>query len=162
MAVDQFLILEGVQGETMDKEYSGKKACDILSFGWGVSNTGTFHQGSGGGAGKANFQDITITKFIDKASAPLMLMCANGKHIPKGEIIVRKAGEKPLNYFKISMEKILVSSYSTGGSSGEERLTENVTLNFASVKVEYFMQNDKGGSEPGGQMAWNIAANAQE
>ncbi|HET9396815.1 MAG TPA: type VI secretion system tube protein Hcp [Nitrospiraceae bacterium] len=162
MAVDQFLLLDGIQGETMDKVYSGKKGIDVLSFGWGVSNTGTFHQGSGGGAGKANFQDLTITKYIDKATAPLMLMCANGKHIAKGELIVRKAGENPLEYMKISMEKILVSSYSTGGSSGEERLTENVTLNFAKVKVEYFMQNEKGGKEPGGQMAWDIAANAQE
>lgn len=146
----------------MDKTYSSKKGIDLLSWGWGASNTGTFHSGSGGGAGKANFQDLTITKFIDMASAPLMLMCANGKHIAKGELIVRKAGENPLEYLKVSMEKILVSSYSTGGSSGEERLTENVTLNFAKVKVEYFKQNEKGGKEPGGQMAWDIAANAQE
>src|SRR5689334_17681861 len=115
MAVDMFLELEGVNGESLDKVFKSKKAIDVLSFNWGVSNTGTFHHGSGGGAGKANFQDLSITKYVDKATADLMLFGANGKHMNKGTLTCRKAGENPLEYLKISMEKILVSSYSTGG-----------------------------------------------
>jgi type VI secretion system secreted protein Hcp len=63
---------------------------------------------------------------------------------------------------KITMQQILVSSYATGGAAGDERTTETVTLNFAKVKVEYFMQNAQGGKETGGQMAWDIAGNAKE
>ena len=66
-----------------------------------------------------------------------MLHCCNGKHIKKAMLTVRKAGEKPLEYLKIEMEDLLVSHVSTGGSHGEDRLTENVTLNFAKVKTEY-------------------------
>src|SRR6185437_11998304 len=137
MAVDMFLELDGIKGETSDKAFKSKNAMDLLAWSWG-----TFHSGTGGGAGKANFQDISVTKYIDLASPNLMLYCANGKHVTKGTITIRKAGENPLEYLKISMKNILVTSYSTGGSGGEERLTENVSLNFAEVKVEYAQQTE--------------------
>jgi type VI secretion system secreted protein Hcp len=162
MAVDMFLELEGIKGETVDKSYKSKNAIDVLAWSWGLSNSGTFHQGAGGGAGKANFQDISITKYIDLASPNLMLFCANGKHITKGTLTVRKAGENPLEYLKISLDSILVSSYSTGGSGGEDRLTENVSLNFAGVKVEYAAQDAKGGKAGSNDFGWDIAANAKK
>jgi type VI secretion system secreted protein Hcp len=159
MAVDMFLDIEGVKGESTDKTYKGK--IDILAWSWGLSNSGTFMQGSGGGAGKSNFQDISITKYIDLASPSLMLSCANGKHLTKGTIVIRKAGESPLEYLKITLEKILVTSYSTGGSGGEERLTENISLNFAKVKVEYQQQDEKGGKAGSNDFGWNIAENVK-
>ncbi|MGH8260104.1 MAG: Hcp family type VI secretion system effector [Steroidobacteraceae bacterium] len=161
MAVDMFLELEGVKGETADKSFKSKHAMDILAWSWGLANSGTFHAGSGGGAGKASFQDISVSKYIDLASPNLMLYCANGKHITKGTITVRKAGENPLEYLKITMEKILVSSYSTGGSGGEDRLTESVGLNFAKVKVEYAQQDEKGGKSGTNDFTWNIAENTK-
>ncbi|HEV7137955.1 MAG TPA: type VI secretion system tube protein Hcp [Steroidobacteraceae bacterium] len=161
MAVDMFLELDSVKGETADKAFKSKNAMDILAWSWGLSNSGTFHAGTGGGAGKASFQDISITKYIDLASPNLMLFCANGKHITKGVITVRKAGENPLEYLKITMQNILVSSYSTGGSGGEDRLTENVSLNFGSVKVEYAQQAEKGGKAGSNDFGWDIAQNAK-
>jgi type VI secretion system secreted protein Hcp len=160
VAVDMFLDLDGVKGESIDKAHKDK--IDILAWSWGLSNTGTFHHGSGGGAGKANFQDISVTKYIDAASPDLMLYCANGKHFAKGKLIVRKAGEKPLEYLTIDIEKVLVSSYSTGGSGGEERLTENVTLNFAKVKIEYVTQNEKGAKGTPHAFTWDIGANSKD
>jgi len=159
MAVDMFLELDGVKGESVDKAHKDK--IDILAWSWGLSNSGTFHHGSGGGAGKASFNDITITKYIDAASPNIMLFCANGKHFTKGKIIVRKAGEKPLEYLVIEFDKVLVASYSTGGGAGEERLTENVTLNFAKMKLEYVTQSEKGGKGTPHAFAWDIAANAK-
>src|SRR6516165_10251553 len=161
MAVDMFLELESVKGESVDHKMKSKHAMDVLAWSWGLSNTGTFHQGTGGGAGKANFQDISVTKYIDLASPNLMLFCANGKHVSKGNITVRKAGESPLEYLKITLKNILVTSYSTGGSSGEERLTENVSLNFAEVKVEYAQQTEAGGKAGTNDFGWNIQQNAK-
>jgi type VI secretion system secreted protein Hcp len=160
MAVDMFLELDGIKGESVDKTHKDK--IDILAWSWGLSNTGTFHHGSGGGAGKANFQDLSVTKYVDAASPSIMLYCANGKHFAKGKLIVRKAGETPLEYIVIELEKVLVTAYSTGGSGGEERLTENVTLNFAKVKVEYVQQNEKGGKGTSHAFTWDIAANAKD
>lgn len=159
MAVDMFLELDGVKGESKDSVHGGKM--DILAWSWGVANSGTFHSGSGGGSGKAAFQDISITKYVDAASATLMLYCANGKHFKKGKLIVRKAGETPLEYIIIELENILVSSYSTGGSGGEERLTENVSLNFQKIKVQYWTQAESGGKGDSFNFGWDIAGNVK-
>src|SRR6185437_7624284 len=160
MAVDMFLDLDGVKGESVDKAHKDK--IDILGWQWGLANTGTFHHGSGGGAGKATFNDITVTKFIDAASPNIMQYCANGKHFAKGTIIVRKAGgDSALEYLKIEMKNVLVTSYTTGGGSGQERLTENIALNFAEVNVEYTAQSEKGGKGTPQHFSWDIAKNTK-
>ena len=130
MAVDMFLLLDGIKGESGDKTHKGE--IDVLAWSWGLSNSGSFHQGEGGGSGKANFQDMSVTKYVDKASADLLYCSASGKHIPKAKLTVRKAGENPLEYLTFELENILVSSVSTGGSGGEDRLTENVSLRLVS------------------------------
>ena len=43
---------------------------------------------------------------------------------------------------------------STGGSGGEDRLTENITLNFAKVTFEYDPQDKKGGGK--GKIPYNF------
>ena len=60
---------------------------------------------------------------------------------------------------KITMEDLIVTAVSTGGSGGEDRLTENVTLNFAKVKFEYDPQTKKGAGTGAKTAAWDIAAN---
>ena len=159
MATDQFLVIEGVKGETTDSVYSKEKGIDVLAWSWGMSQSGTFHEGSGGGAGKANFQDISITKYIDSSSPNLMLFCANGKHYPQALLVVRKAGEGQQEYLKIKLIDVLVTSVSTGGSGGEDRLTENVTFNFAKVELEYRKQNKDGSLDPAIPFKWDIAGN---
>lgn len=160
MAMDMFLNLgPNIKGETQDKAQKAAGDIDILAWSWGVSNAGSFHTGGGGGAGKANFQDLSITKYIDKASAAIFGAAAKGSHIPTAKILVRKAGEGQQKYLEITLTKVLVTSVTTGGSGGEDRLTENVTLNFAEVKYEYFLQNEKGVTASGGVFNWDIAAN---
>lgn len=159
MAVDMFIKLNGIKGESQDKTH--KDTIDVLAWSWGASNSGSTHMGGGSGSGKANFQDLSFTKYIDKSSVPLMLHCANGKHIADATLICRKAGEKPLEYLIVDMKDIIVSSYSTGGSGGEDRLTENVSLNFGSVKIKYVEQTKAGGEGAKPEMQWDIAANAE-
>src|SRR5258708_4023427 len=142
MAVDMFLALDGIKGESADSKHKGE--IDVLAWSWGLSNTGTFHHGAGGGAGKANFQDISITKYIDKGSTDLIYSCASGKHIAKAKLTVRKAGENPLEYLTFEFENILVAAVSTGGSGGGERFTGNNFLYFCQVKNEYLDQNAQG------------------
>ena len=159
MSLDMFLDITGdINGESQDKVHAGK--IDVLAWSWGLSQAGSFHSGSGGGAGKANFQDISLTKWIDKASPILMLYCANGDHFTKAQLIVRKAGKTPLEYLLITMNKVLVTSVSTGGSGGEDRLTENISLNFAEVEVKYVEQTAEGAEGAKPEFKWNIAGNA--
>jgi type VI secretion system secreted protein Hcp len=138
-----------------------KGSCDVLAWSWGLSNSGTAHTGGGAGAGKVNVQDVSITKWIDKSSPDLMLATCNGKHFPKAVLTVRKAGEKPLEYLVVTMEDCMITAVSTGGSGGEDRLTENVTINFAKVKVNYVEQTTTGGAGAKPQMGWDISANVK-
>ena len=142
MAVDIFMDIKGVEGESVDKKHA--KKIDVLAWSWGMSNSGTAHLGGGAGSGKVNVQDLSFTKYVDAATASLMLFCANGKHVPEAKLIVRKAGGDALEYLKITMNEVLISSFSTGGSGGEDRFTEHVSLNFAKVKVEYTPQDKEG------------------
>lgn len=159
MAVDMFLKLKGIDGEARDQKRG--KQIDILAWSWGMSQSGTTHTGSGGGAGKVSVQDISVTKWVDKSSPILIQKCAKGTHIDDGELIVRKAGDKPLEYLTIKMEDIMVTSVSTGGSGGEDRLTENVSLNFSKFTVMYQEQDEKGTAKGGSvDFTFNIAENA--
>ncbi|MEJ8824791.1 type VI secretion system tube protein Hcp [Variovorax humicola] len=157
MAVDMFIKIKGVDGESVDAKH--KKEIDVLAWSWGLSQSGTTHTGGGGGAGKVNVQDLSFTKYVDGASHALILACCKGTHIDEATLVVRKAGDNPLEYITITMEELIVSSISTGGSGGEDRLTENVTLNFAKVKFEYDPQSKKGAGEGKKTAAWNIAEN---
>jgi len=161
MAVDMFIKIGDLKGEARDKTH--KEEIDVLAWSWGMSNSGSAHVGGGAGAGKVNVQDLSLTKYVDACTTPLMLACCNGKHFPSALLTVRKAGETPLEYLKITMTEVLISSLSTGGSGGEDRLTENVTLNFAKVKVEYAEQSTTGSQAPKPTtMTWNIAENVKE
>jgi type VI secretion system secreted protein Hcp len=119
MAVDMFINIDGIKGEATDSKHKGE--IDILSWSWGASNSGTMQSpGTGGGAGKANFNDLSFTKFLDLASPMLLKACSTGEHIKKSVLVVRKAGGKdPLDYLIITLEDCLISSVSTGGSGGE-------------------------------------------
>ncbi len=158
MAVDMFIKIGDLKGEARDKAHAGE--IDVLAWSWGASNSGNAHMGGGQGAGKVNVQDLSFTKYIDKSSPDLMLYCCNGKHIPEAKLVVRKAGETPLEYLTITMNDLIVTSVSTGGSGGEDRLTENVTLNFAKVKVDYTEQTAAGVAGDKPKMSWDIAGNA--
>ena len=161
MAVDMFINMGAtIKGETQDKVQGPKGDIDVLAWSWGMSQSGTTHTGGGAGAGKANFQDISFTKYVDSASQALMNALAKGAHIPKCTLMVRKAGEGQQKYIQIDMETVIVTSVSTGGSGGEDRLTENVTLNFAKVAFEYFKQDAKGAVASAGKFTWDIAKNA--
>jgi len=165
MALDMFLYFDAastIEGETKDKVYSTKNAIDVLAWSWGMSQSGTFHGGGGGGAGKANFQDISVTKYIDKGTPNLMFAVATGKHIGEANLIVRKAGGVQENYIHIKMTDVMVTSLSTGGSGGEDRLTENVTLNFAKVQFGYAPQDKTGKVSKFIDFTYNIAENSKE
>lgn len=159
MAMDMFIKIGSLKGESRDKTH--KEEIDVLAWSWGMSNSGSAHVGGGAGAGKVNVQDISFTKYIDKTTPDLMLAACNGKHFPEAKLVIRKAGEQPLEYLTITMTDVLITNVSTGGSGGEDRLTENVTLNFAKVNVDYKEQTATGGVGATPSMGWNIAENVK-
>jgi type VI secretion system secreted protein Hcp len=161
MAVDVTIKIEGppLAGESKLSKLEGQ--IDVLAWSWGVSQSGTMHTGGGGTGGKANVNDLSVSKFIDAASPNLFLFCCNGQHIDKVTLTCRKAGTDPLKYIEILMEQVIITSVSTGGSGGEDRFTENVTFNFAKFTLTYSQQATKGAGEKDIPITWDIAANAK-
>ena len=158
MAVDIFIRIGDIAGEAKDAVHGGE--IDVLSWGWGMSQSGTMHTGGGGGGGKVSIENLVIEKFTDKATPNLMMACSNGKQYPSAVLTIRKAGENPLEYIVISMEDVIITDIETGGKSREDRLTETVTLNFSRVSMNYQPQAQDG-SPDGGVIhyGWDIAAN---
>jgi len=159
MAVDMFLMLDGIKGESADDKHKGE--IDIESFSWGLAQTGSGNRSTGSGTGKVDIQDMSIVKKIDKSSPTLQLACANGKHIAKGKLTLRKAGENPLDYFTVDLENILISGYHVSGSEASEVPSESVTINFAKIKTEYWTQSDKGAKGENANFSWDLAKNVK-
>jgi len=151
--VEMYLCIDGIEGESTSEKHTN--CIDVLAWSWGMSNSGTTHIPDGGG-GKVAVQDLSLTKYIDKATPDLMLRVANGKHLIDAQLYNYRCGDGPVEYFDLLLEDLIVTSVSTGGSGGESRLTENVTLNFAKVEWCYTPQDDKVGAECYG---WDIKAN---
>ena len=147
MAIDTYLKLGDLKGESQVKGFEDQ--IQVLAWSWGMSQSGTTHTGSGGGAGKVNVQDLSFTHYIDSASPNLMKACSTGQHFDSATITMRKAGGSPLDYLVIKLTEIIVTSVSTGGSAGEDQLTENVSLNFAQFQVDYQPQDAKGAKKGG-------------
>ena len=160
MAVDILIKIEGVDGESVIQDHEDE--IDVLAWSWGMSQSGSMHVGGGAGSGKVNIQDVSLTKYVDKASPSLMRACCNGEHLTEATLTIRKAGKDALDYLKIKMSPVLVTSLSTGGSGGEDRLTENVSLNFAKVEVGYTPQKPDGTGDAEISLIWNVEKNVEE
>lgn len=162
MAIDCYLKLENnIKGEAQDEKH--KEWIDVLSWNWGMTQSGTTHMGHGGGGGKVDVQDITVTKYVDAATHDLIKRCCSGEHISKGQLVVRKSGgSAPVDYLKIDFEDIMISSYATGGmKDGLDRVQETLTLNFRRFMVTYTIQGQDGTAGPESTAGWEIAENKE-
>jgi type VI secretion system secreted protein Hcp len=140
MAVDYFLKIDGIPGESQDKTH--KEEIQLDNFSFGASQSGTFGTGGGGGAGKVQFQDFHFVMNVNKASPKMFLACAQGEHIKKAILTCRKAGKDQQEYLKYTFTDLLISSFST--SSGGELPVDQISFNFAKLEVEYKEQKADG------------------
>ena len=158
MAVDYFLKIDGIEGESRDAKHKGE--IEILSFSWGETQSGAQPgTGGGGGAGKVQMQDFHFTSQISKASPRLMLACAAGQHIKEAVMTGRKTGKDQLEFLVYKFTDLLVSSYQTGGTEGEAMPTEQISLNFARIEAEYRPQRPDGTLEGAVRFGWDLKQN---
>jgi type VI secretion system secreted protein Hcp len=142
-AVDYFLKLDGIKGESTDAKHKGE--IDLESFSWGATQSGTHSSGGGGGAGKVQMGDFHFVMKANTASPKLMQACATGEHIKNATLICRKAGKDQQEYMKWVFSDLLVSSYQTGGSAhGDVVPMDQISLNFSKVEFEYKAQKADG------------------
>ena len=156
-AVDYFLKLEGIEGESTDDKH--KNEIDVESWSWGETQSGTHVGGGGGGAGKVSMQDFHFVMKVNKASPKLLLACATGDHIKKATLTARKAGGKQEEYLIVTFSDLLVSSYQTGGSAGDVIPVDQISLNFSKIELEYKTQDEKGAVGKPIKVGYDLKAN---
>lgn len=157
-AVDYFLKIEGISGESTDAKHKGE--IDIESWSWGASNSGSMGFGGGGGAGKVSMQDFHFVMRENKASPLLMLACATGQHIKSAQLTCRKAGTEQQEFLTIKFTDLLVSSFQTGGSAqGDIIPQDQIALNFSKIEYEYKPQKPDGTLDSPAKAGWDLKQN---
>jgi len=155
-AVDMFLKIEGIEGESQDKDHSGWIEIGSVSYAISAPSTSTT---SGGATSKAEFSDVSISKALDKASPKLAVSAANGEHYPIAEINFCDSSSS-VCYFKIELRDVIISSYSF--SSGGDLPMESVSLNYNSIKWTYnTLDPDSKDSKGDVTTGWNIRENIE-
>ncbi len=181
MAVDYFLKIDGIQGESADDKH--KNEIELHSWSWGASNVGTSSSGGGGGAGKVNVGDFMLMKNTDKSSPKLIEACTTGKHISSVVLVCRKQGGSQQEYLKITLTDVLVAGYDTHGgiltgrrqhgavNSPARGATpgvatqappvpmEQFSLNFSKIEYEYKEQDSQGNLKGPVKTVWDVKAN---
>jgi type VI secretion system secreted protein Hcp len=157
MAVDMFMKIDDIKGESVDDKHKGE--IDVYSWSWGATQTGSSQVAQGSGAGKANVSDLTFTTRLEASHAPLLGMLLKGKPFKQALFTLRKAGDKPLEYLKITMSNGIISGVQFSGTPGDEFQTAAVTLNFGQVKFDYTPQAADGSGQATITYGHDIAAN---
>jgi type VI secretion system secreted protein Hcp len=158
-AVDYFLKLDGITGESVDAKH--KDEINVDSFSWGVSNASTIGSATGGaGAGKAQFQEFHFTMQNSKASPDLFKKCVTGAHIKEGILSCRKAGGESQDFLKFTLSDVLISSYSVNGDGHADVGPEDaIALSFSKVLMEFFPQNPTGTTGSVISAGWDVKQN---
>jgi type VI secretion system secreted protein Hcp len=154
MAVDIFAKIGDVKGESLDAKH--KDEIEVLSWSWGVSNAGSMATGGGGGTGKVSFQDFSFMHNVDKATPVLLTNCADGVHFKEATITARKAGKGQQEFLQFKFSDVIITGVASAG--GGDVPTENVTMQFAKVAIEYKPQKADGSLDAGAFFKYDLKA----
>ena len=131
-ATDVYLNIAGIKGEITMKGYEG--AIDVLAWSWGLSNAGSplF------GAGHVSLQDLSWTQYLDGSAVELFGALTDGTPISLATLsALRDSRDGRYNYFQAVFSGNLITSLSTGGSSGEDIFTANISMAMTDVTLRY-------------------------
>src|SRR4051794_22346783 len=155
MAVDYFLKLDGIQGESLDATH--KDEIQILSWSWGGSQTSSVAGTGGSGAGEVDLSDFSIMTNFDKATPKLFKSLCAGAHIKTGTMTAVKSGAEGKPYLKVDLTEIFVSSLQISGSS--EVPSVSISFSYNTIKIDYSMQNEQGNLTSTGPVSYDLKQN---
>ena len=158
MAVDYFLKLDGIEGESTDAQHKGE--LDVESFSWGETQSGSFGAGGGGGAGKVSMQDVHVVTRMSKASPKLFLACASGQHLKSAVLTGRRGGKEQAEFLKWTLNDVVVTSYQTAGGTDDGVVPmDSVSLGFSRLEVEYQQRRADGSAAGPVKAGWDLKGN---
>jgi type VI secretion system secreted protein Hcp len=155
MAVDYFLTLDGIQGESVDANH--KNEIQILSWSWGGSQTSSVSGTGGSGAGKVDLSQFSIMTYFDKATPKLFKSLCAGTHIKSGTVTAVKSGAEGKPYLKADFTELFVNSLQISASS--EVPTVSLAFTYNTIKIDYSVQDDKGNLTSTGPVSYDLKQN---
>ena len=157
MPADYFINITGVEGESKDAKHKGW--IEVESWTWGETHASQPSGGGGGGAGRVQMQDLHFTTRVSKASPRLFLACASGQHMKEARLVAVHAGAMQQEFLTWTFSDVLVSGYRTGGAADEVGPMDQISLNFAKIKVEYRAQKADGSLDAAVTAGWDRKLN---
>lgn len=156
MAIDYFLKIDGIPGESTDAKHADE--IEVEAWSWGEANAAP---AGGDSAGGVQIQDFAFTARFSKASPGLLLACASGQHLKSAVLSARREGKGQEDFLAFSLSDVWVSSYQTGGSETDEGPLDSVSLNFSKIRVEYKQLKEDGTLADSIKAGWDVNENKQ-
>jgi type VI secretion system secreted protein Hcp len=160
MAIDVYLQIDGIKGESTDDKHRDWIECASVHWGLHQPRSATASTGGGHTAERVEIDEITLSKVADLSSPILMQHCAMGKAIPKAKFEFMRADGQGvrIKYFEIALENVLIGGITPGIEAGSI-LGEHVSLKFSKVTWTYTQQKISGGAGGSTVGGWDLAAN---
>jgi type VI secretion system secreted protein Hcp len=160
MAIDVYLQIDGIKGESQDSGHQGW--IEVSSAHWGVVQPKSSTASTSGGhtAERCEHRTLSLSKLADLASPILMQTCSMGKTIPKAKLeFMRADGQgKPVKYYEVELENVIVASMEQLVSEGSI-LHDSIGLRFSKVRWKYTQQRIGGGIGGNTAGGWDLACN---
>jgi type VI secretion system secreted protein Hcp len=160
MAIDVYLYIDGIKGESNDDRHKDWIECKSVSFGVEQPKSATASTSGGHTAERCEHRDIVISKLADLASPILLQTCSAGRTIPKAKFEFMRAdaqGER-VKYYEIEIENVLIGAVSPAVEEGDI-LSEDVALKFSKIKWKYTQQKISGGAGGNTSGGWDLSSN---
>ena len=160
MAIDVYLYIDGIKGESADDRHKDWIECKSVSFGVEQPKSATASTGGGHTAERCEHHDIVISKLADLSSPILLQTCSAGRTLPKAKFEFMRAdaqGER-VKYYEIELENVLIGAVSPAVEEGDI-LSEEVALKFSKIKWKYTQQKISGGAGGNTSGGWDLASN---
>ena len=104
---------------------------------------------------------VNVTKLVDRASPDLIAGVATGKHYSSALITFRNAGGAQLEYYKVTLNDVMLNSITQNNASTLDAVTivESLSMTAAKFKFEYTPQTAAGKGGPTVTFGYHCAAN---
>lgn len=160
MAIDVYLQIDGIKGESTDGTHKDWIECKSVQWQVIQPKSATASTAGGHTAERCEHKDIVVTKLADLASPLLLQNCSSGKTIPKAKLEFMRADGKGdrIKYFEIEMENVLIGGVAPAIVEGDI-LQENLSLKYSKVKWKYTQQKIAGGSGGNTSGGWDLSSN---
>ena len=138
MAVDYFLNLATVPGESVAQNHSGE--IQVLSWSWGGSQTSTVSATTGSGAGKVSLSDLNL--MIEFETATLAAV---------------KSGAGNANYMTFALTEVFIASLQFSASG--EVPSVSLSLTYKTFQMDYYSQDAEGTVTNAGTAKYDVTTN---